>query len=146
MKRISLRILLAMGLPFICVLFAAGYVGCNGETGRGVILGREFKIRYGQELAVSGQDLKVKFASLADSRCPSDVDCFWEGDAKITIGVRRAKVEESDMELHTAKVMGDQEGKYHQYVIRFVALNPYPATNVELSLSNYVATLLITKG
>jgi hypothetical protein len=44
--------------------------------------------------------------------------------------------------LHTN---GTQAEKYQQYVIRLVALDPYPRTEVERKLSDYVATLLIKK-
>ena len=145
MKRISLRILVAIVLPLMCVLFVIGYACSNGKTGTGAVLAQEFKIKYGQELTVEGQDLKVKFASvLDDSRCPANVTCIWEGFAKIVIGVRRAKAEESQMELHTHDRF-TRAGKYQQYVIRLVALDPYPRTDVERKLSDYVATLLITK-
>jgi len=144
MKSISLRILLAIGFSLMCALFDAGYVGSNGATGSGGVLGREFKIKYGQELTVKGQDLKVKFASvLDDSRCPANGTCIWGGDAKILIGVRRAKSEESQIELHTYGK--STQAKYQQYVIRLVALEPYPGTDVEGKRSDYVATLLIKK-
>jgi hypothetical protein len=85
MKGVSLRILLAKVLSLMCVLFGVGYVGCNGATNSGAyteertgeaVLERDFKIKYGQELTVKRQDLKVKFASLLDdSRCPANVTC-----------------------------------------------------------------------
>ena len=147
MKRISLRVLLAIVLPGMFVLFAAGYIGCNGVIASGVALGREFKIRYVQELTVKGQDLKVKFASLLDdSRCPEGVECFWEGDARILIGVSQATVEEAHMELHTSRGGGETEGRYQHYVIRLVALYPNrPKYHGNIKPSNYVATLLVTK-
>jgi hypothetical protein len=157
MKSISLRIPLTIVLSLMCVLFGAGYIGCNGandvatyieERIDEAILGRDFKIKYGQELTVKGEDLKVKFAFVQDTRCPENVDCYWEGDAKILIGVRRANAEETQVELHTSSRKNKsytQEGKYQQYVIRVVALAPRPRTDVERKISDYVATLLIKK-
>jgi hypothetical protein len=143
MKGISLRSLLAIALPLMCVLFGGAYVGSNGATGSGAILGREFKIEYGQELTVKGQGLKVKFVSVADdSRCAVNATCVWAGDAKIVIGVRQANTEGSRIELHTN---GTPAEKYQRYVIRLVALDPYPRTDVERKPSDYVATLLIKK-
>ena len=141
MNGISLRIALSL----VYVLFGIGYVGSNGATGSGAVLGREFKIKYGQELTVKGQDLKVTFASLLDdSRCPVNATCVWEGDAEILIGVRQAKREGSQIALHTNQKFS-QAGKYQQYVIRLVALDPYPRTDLEPQPSDYIATLLITK-
>ena len=112
---------------------------------RNSLLGRNFKIKYGQELTVKGQNLKVKFGSLLDdSRCPTDVKCVWEGDAKILISVRRANARASNIELHTSAHF-KQAGKYQRYVIKLVALDPYPRTRGKEKQGDYVATLLITK-
>src|ERR1043165_6118053 len=109
MNGISLRIALSL----MYVLFGIGYVCFNGATGSGAVLGQEFKIKYGQELTIKGQGLKVKFASvLDDSRCAVKATCVWAGDAKIVIRVRQANAKESRMELHTN---GTQAGKYQQY-------------------------------
>lgn len=154
MKGMQLRILLAVALPLMCSLFGSGFIGCNGATssdaginkpGNEAFIEKDFKIRYGQELTVKGQDLKVKFVSvLDDSRCPADVTCVWEGDAKIVIAVRLANSDESQMELHTNQRF-TQEAKYKQYVIRLVGLHPHPRTDVERKPSDYIATLTIKK-
>ena len=141
MKRKCVGILLAMML-FMCGLFDAGYAGGKGAAASDADLGREFKIKYGEELTVEGQDWKVKFVSVNDSRCEKGATCVWAGDAKILIGVRRAKAEEAQMEL---QLNGTQAEKYQQYKIRLVALDPYPRTDVKRKRSDYVATLLITK-
>jgi len=153
MKSISLRILFAIVLSLMCTHFGTSYIGCNGATGVAAhfedrtdeaVLDRNFKIKYGQELTVKGGDLKLKFASvLDDSRCPANGICIWAGDAKILIGVRRAKAEESQIELHTYGK--PTQAKYQEYVIRLVALDPYPGTETEGKRSDYVATLLIKK-
>jgi len=154
MKNISLRILLAIVLSLMCVLLSSGYAGrdrANGtsllieEQSEQVVLDQNFKIKYGQELTIKGQNLKVKFDSLLDdSRCPTDVKCLWEGDAKILISVRRGRAKESHMELHTNQNF-TRAGKYQKYTIKLVALDPYPKTRFQLKQSDYVATLLIRK-
>jgi len=154
MQGMSLGTPLAMVWLLTCGLLGAGYVGCNGvassdarteeRTGEAV-LEREFKIKYGQELTVKGEGLRVTFASLLDdSRCPINATCVWEGDAEILIGVRRANAEESQIALHTNQKFS-QAGTYRQYVIRLVALDPYPRADVENKESDYTATLLIKK-
>jgi hypothetical protein len=154
MNNVSLRILLATVLPLMCVLVSSGYTGGNGSAVVRVpfeahmekaVLEQEFKLKYGQELTVEGQSLKVKFASLLqDSRCPTDVKCVWEGDAKILLRVRRGNAKKANMELHTNQNFA-QARKYQHYVIRLVALAPYPKTRLTQKQSDYVATLIIKK-
>ncbi len=159
MSSVYLRILLAIGLSLMSVLPSFGVDGRSGSRssskGRSVtnedaatkaVLDRNFKVRYGQEVTIKGQDLKVKFDSvLDDSRCPKDVTCVWAGDAKVLITVRRGNGEASKMELHTNGQFA-QIGKYQQYVIKLVALDPYPRTSVKGKPSDYVATLLIGRS
>jgi hypothetical protein len=149
-----LRLLPAIGLSLTCVLLSSGYDGRNGskrqsvsteENAEKAVLDRDFKIKYGQEVTVKGAGLKVKFESvLDDSRCPKDVTCVWAGDAKILISVRRANARESKIELHTNGQF-NVAGEYQDYVIKLVALDPYPRTSAKVKPNSYVATLLIGK-
>jgi len=153
-----LRILLAIGLSLVCVVLSSGYDGRNGSRNRSkgrsvpieeragnAVLGQDFKIKYGQELTVKGTGLKVKFESLEDSRCPKDVTCVWAGDAKIVISVRRGNARESKIELHTNGQF-NLAGNYQHYVIKLIALDPYPRTSAKEKPGDYVATLLIKKA
>ena len=152
MERIFIKMLFAFGLSLMCVLLSSGHDGRNGsranslptdEAAKKAVFDRNFKVSYGKEVKV--KDLKVKFDSLVDdSRCPKDVTCVWAGDAKIVVSVRRGNSKASSMELHTNGQFA-QTGKYQQYVIKLVALDPYPRTSVKAKPGDYVATLLITK-
>jgi hypothetical protein len=154
MGSMYLRILCAIGFSLMCVLIGSGHDGRNSTKGRSVpvdeaaknaVLDQNFKVKYDKDVAIKGQNLKVKLDSvLEDSRCPKDVKCVWAGDAKIMLSVRRGNGEASTMELHTNGQFA-QTGKYQQYVIKLVALDPYPRTSAKLKPSDYVATLLITK-
>jgi len=146
------RILSAIGLSLMCLIIGSSHDGRNSTKGRSVssdeaakkaVLDQNFKVRYGKEMTI--KDLKVKFESVVeDSRCPKDVTCVWAGDAKILISVRRANGKEAKIELHTNGQFA-QTGKYQQYVIKLVALDPYPRTSAKGKPGDYVATLLITK-
>ncbi len=53
------------------------------------MLGQEFVLGGGQEAAFSGNDLSVRFSELLeDSRCPTEVECFWTGQARIAVIVQ----------------------------------------------------------
>jgi hypothetical protein len=154
MRIIYPGILLTIGLSLMCVLLSSAYDGRNISRHRSAptevnaekgVLNRDFKIKYGEEVTVKGEGLKLKFDSpVDDSRCPRDVTCIWAGDAKIVISVRRGNGQQSKMELHTNGQFR-QAGKYQRYVIKLVALDPYPRTSAKGKPSAYVATLLITK-
>ena len=147
MKSISHSIQLARGLSLMCVLFGAGFAGCNGAADADeAVLGRAFKIKYGQELTLKGEGLMLKFASVADGRCPTDAlrKCITEGSATILIDVKGADAEGARVELDTNRY--PQEKRYRQYSINFLSLSPHPRGDVGIEQSDYVATLVIKKG
>ena len=147
MKTASLRILLVGLLISTCALAGPGADarGRVGKRPKQVALGQEFKLRQGQEVAIKGHDLRVKFDALVeDSRCPTGVNCVWAGDAKILVGARQAKSEAVQLELHTNGQFA-QVGMYQQYTVKLVALDPHPKADVEVGQKDYVATLLITR-
>ena len=61
----------------------------------------------------------------ADSRCPADAMCVWQGDAaarfRLTVDGRRAGTT-----LHTATE--PRQVEYAGYVLRLVNVEPYPGT------------------
>ena len=142
MKSASHKILVATlaSLPGVFAGFI--FLACQGTAGSEpdnkkpaekpvveVVLGQEFKIARGQELAIKGQDLKVKFsAMLNDSRCPRGANCIWSGDAIIRVDAKMPNAKDLPIELHTAEDR-DQAEAFQQYIIKLVALDPYPQAN-----------------
>lgn len=107
---------------------------------------KEITVKLGQEVVIDGEKLRLEFSQLlGDSRCPVDVDCIWQGNAEITIGVgainKRKRIGEY-FKLNTA--LEPQEVKYKNYTIKFVKLSPDPKAGVVIDPSQYEATLLIT--
>jgi len=55
--------------------------------------GVSFALPIGQTASVAGTDTRLTFSEVReDSRCPTDVTCVWEGDAKIMVVVADANV------------------------------------------------------
>ena len=51
-------------------------------------LNQAFTLAGGQEGLIPSEKLRLRFAEvLEDSRCPTQVDCFWAGQARIAISV-----------------------------------------------------------
>ena len=87
--------------------------------------------------------LNVRFVELVeDSRCPTDANCVWAGNAKIKIRVTGSG-KSQDLTLDTngpnssAVAMG--------YTIKLVGLTPSPKSNVRINRNGYVATLEAVK-
>ena len=94
-----------------------------------------------QVTAVDG--LKIAFIELVeDSRCPTDVDCIWAGNAKIKVRVTkngRSKV----LELDT--LTRGMTPSYGNYRLKLKALTPEPRSNIRINRNGYKATIEVTK-
>jgi hypothetical protein len=98
-------------------------------------------IPVGRTAAVDRGRLTVEFRRVeSDSRCPSNVQCVWEGDAAIALRVAQGEAR-SDTTLHTR--LDPRLVTYRGYELSIVNLAPYPATDQELDSAAYVATLAV---
>ena len=105
--------------------------------------GVAFSLPLGKTASINGNGTKVTFKQVkADSRCPTDVTCVWEGDAEIEITVSRPGTPDDTkiLSLHTPNVItsGDLQ-------IRFVGLTPVPRQADGNAPRAYVAQLLANR-
>src|SRR5687767_9249594 len=102
-----------------------------------------FSLPVGKTAGVSGSTTRVTFRQVReDSRCPTNVVCVWEGDAKIELlPVRDGTVGQAVvLSLHTPN-----EAQVGDLSVRFVGLTPYPATPDPSSPRQYVAELVVRR-
>lgn len=113
-------------------------------------LDQEFVLPGGQEVTIRDADLRLRFTDvLEDSRCPTEVECFWTGQARIAVEAALEQGASSTLEFNTnpapgqGKLMNDIGG----YTIELRSLDPYPKTpDDSTALADYSATLLVRKA
>jgi hypothetical protein len=109
-----------------------------------------FALPGGREATAPGGDLLVRFTDvLEDSRCPTEVECFWTGQARIAIQVQPAGREPTTTEFNTNPAPGQnvQTARVGEYTVSLRSLDPYPRVIDEsISLEDYTATLSVTKA
>ncbi|MBN2532118.1 MAG: hypothetical protein JXB88_04470 [Spirochaetales bacterium] len=105
-------------------------------------LGERFKLPVGQSAYEPRQKILFTFKSvLQDSRCPSDVVCFWEGEAIILVNVNIAGRDYGDFKMSThVRPSVIYVGRYS---IRFLDLVPYPVSTDPIDPDEYVGYFLI---
>jgi hypothetical protein len=145
--------LLAAGAVFVMAASAAAACRSNGDRPDGPAvpsapapqtgpLSREVVLRPGESSKVDG--LTVTFVGVsADSRCPIGVQCFWEGDAVVTVSVSETSRAASNLELHTSGKF-PREGSYGRYRVRLVSLVPQPREGEGVPAGEYRATLQVS--
>ncbi len=91
-------------------------------------MGDTVQLDEGQEVRYykpKGWDLIIRFDSLvADSRCPKDANCIWEGNAEVALTLLASKKNTSFV-LNTNKTM-ETERSFDQYKVKLIDVKPYP--------------------
>ena len=96
------------------------------------------RVQVNKEKRFAKSRIFVRFVELVeDSRCPTDTNCVWAGNAKIKIRVR-ANGRSHDLTLDTngPKQSATAEG----YSIKLVSLTPTPRSDIRINRNGYVAT------
>lgn len=110
-----------------------------------VPLGREFTLSVGQSALVDDTGLRLSLRGVgADSRCPMDVQCVWEGDAAVSVEVAGSSASRAQYELHTSGRF-PREVAHGAYRVSLVRLDPVPRSGGVLMPSDYRATLLVVR-
>lgn len=106
--------------------------------------GMEITLRVGESIILKEYALQIGFDGiLADSRCPEDALCFWEGDAIAQIWADRPSRDRLVFKLHTHH--GFQwQARHDNYLITLIKVEPYPRTDREIDPNEYTVILSIT--
>ncbi|BBY94346.1 hypothetical protein MGALJ_40150 [Mycobacterium gallinarum] len=130
-----------------------GLTGCQSRAAQAdpieAGLDQEFALHGGRQVAIRDADLRLRFTDvLEDSRCPTDVECFWTGQARITVDAELGRDAPASLEFNTnpAPGQGTLTNDVGGYVIELRSLDPYPKTPDDSpALSDYSATLVVRK-
>jgi hypothetical protein len=135
-----------MKAPVLAVLLLAALGACRstGETETPATpspVSREVQLAPGESARVDGLTIAFEGVS-ADSRCPTDVTCIWEGDAVVVVRASEPSRDASALELHTAGRF-PREATYGRYTVRLTALTPQPRESAPVPAEQYRATLQV---
>ncbi|HYC52202.1 MAG TPA: hypothetical protein VEB19_13900 [Gemmatimonadaceae bacterium] len=103
----------------------------------------DFDLRVGAAVRILGTPLLVRFDTVSeDSRCPTDAQCVWEGNATIRLSVDSAgKIQ--PVELRTSGTPQPASAFGHR--IEYRALRPAPTTAAPIPSADYVVTLRVPR-
>ncbi len=136
-----------MDINVLFLLLATLVTASQGTAKRtSVPLGEEFRIKIGQQVTIGGQKLKIKFNAVQDeSRCPTGVQCVWEGNAAVVVRVLKKPGKAVEATLNTNPSMKPVQLEHEGYSIKLVGLNPYPKADQRIEPNDYEAVLQVTK-
>ncbi len=91
----------------------------------GTALGQDVTLRLGQEAAVQGRDLTVRYTRLvSDSRCRPGMQCFWQGEASVAFLLSEpGRGESTTAELYTGPRTGPQATSFAASRVELVSVS-----------------------
>ena len=144
--------LILSGLRILLAAFGIALAGCQfGDTALAdpveFALGEEFTLNGGQEAVIKGDNMRLRFTDvLEDSRCPTQVECFWTGQARIAVLVQPAGSPSTTADFNTNPAPGQnvQTVQVGGYTISLRSLDPYPQTPDDpTAFEDYRVTMLV---
>ncbi|MEO3758504.1 hypothetical protein ABGB19_09510 [Mycobacterium sp. B14F4] len=139
---------------WLAAVVVLALVSCQGghparANGIEAALGQPFTLAGGQQATIIGAPLRLRFTQvLEDSRCPTEVECVWTGQARVAVEVERGQGRPTTVEFNTNPAPGQnrQAVRSDGYLIALQALDPYPRTPDDVAtLEDYRATLLVSR-
>jgi hypothetical protein len=124
-------------LVSMAVAAAACGTGADPDLAR---VNQPFQLAVGERAVAGG--LSIRFTGVsADSRCPSDVVCIWEGDGAVLVEIAPLATDGRVDTLHTR--LDPRAIDVGGYSLELVALDPYPETTDPIPAGRYVATFVL---
>lgn len=133
-----------MSFNLLLLLLAALGAVLQASSATSARLGEEFKLKIGREVRIAGEKLSIRFNAVRDeSRCPTGVQCVWEGNAGVVVELSTEKGKVVEATLNTS--IKPNQLEHEGYKIKLVGLNPYPKADQRISPKDYEAVLVVTK-
>jgi hypothetical protein len=103
----------------------AGRPPASAPSTVGTALGQDVILRVGQEAAVQGKDLSVRYTRLVnDSRCRPNMTCIWQGEASLAFLLSEpGRGESTTAELHSGPRTGPQATSFAASRVELVSVS-----------------------
>ncbi len=106
-------------------------------------LNSEFSLHIGESANIKNHGIKLKFIDvLEDSRCPSDVECVWEGTVSLSVNI---EFNNQDLGIFILNMSNLHKASFMSYYVKFKELDPYPISTEVIQKGSYVATFIVNE-
>ena len=138
---LNLKTMKSVILSFFCLALLAFSCEQNDPVLEpGYEEGQAFELAFGATASCTCGAPDITFADVvADSRCPLNVECIWEGEVIVKLSVDGEDVQLGLSSIDTAPEM-DTIG---QWSVQLLEVNPYPEDPVEIPEEDYELKLIV---
>lgn len=127
----------------VFVLAAAGALSCAAASVVAAV-GEDVVLTPGKSVRIGTSGARLSFDTVtADSRCATDVQCVWAGNAAVRVRVWGDTGAPRTVELNST--VAPKEALIDGYVLRFVALAPAPVSTASIKPADYRLTVRLER-
>ena len=108
-------------------------------------VGEPFKLGVGQSVPIVDAGFSVGFDHVtSDSRCPSNVECIWEGNAAARTWAETSRADRTFFDLNTNPQFRG-EASFIGFMVRLLNVAPHPFDGVNIDPKDYVVTMVVVR-
>lgn len=134
---------LLLFLPLCLILLLSCEEKESVSPDKEVLINTSFSLRPPQQAQANG--LRLTVLQVADSRCPVDVQCIWEGEVTVKLRVQTKFItEEVSLTLHRPDQDGKNTAVVGNYRITLESVSMPPNHKVQWKTEDYDLRLLIS--
>ena len=143
--RLFIGLLLVLPLLSACSSKSAD-LRCESATTSAPFLNETFNLRYQDSATIQGENLRLVFSEVdGDSRCPVDVQCITEGNARVEVTATRSPDAAQVLTLNTSGALATQ-ASYLNYQVTLLSVVPYPESTHPINTADYCLSLRVSKN
>lgn len=132
-----------LGLAFVACATPSQPLATGGPSDLAVRPGQAFRLSVGRSARIEGTALRITLRSVAeDSRCPSDVQCVWAGNARIVLGISTDRAADVEVSVNTG--VDPRSALLPGHSLRVVQVSPEPRSGKRIPPGSYVAHFELT--
>ncbi len=128
------------------IIFFISILACNQDNG-GIEIGEDYEINFQESATFDNGNLEISFVEVVeDSRCPSTIDCVWEGRAWVRMNITEIDIVGS-IDLITENSINRDSmltAEFGDFLIELKEVKPYPE-GVISSFDNYSVVININE-
>ncbi|MBK8567753.1 MAG: hypothetical protein IPN76_31655 [Saprospiraceae bacterium] len=136
-------------LLFFAFVVAAAFMACNKDDDtniKPVQLDKAFNLAVNETAELETDGTRIKFLGISeDSRCPTGVNCVWEGEAIVQLSVEKeddAIVETLTTNPREGQMLPDKFTAFG-HGVKLLQVMPYPEAGSSIEEGDYVIRLII---
>jgi len=139
---VKVKSVFAVLVAIVLLLFGAG---CNPPGDNTHALGEEFVLPIGKTALIEDEQLAIKFVQvIGDSRCPTGVECIWQGEVSCKLQITYHKSLVTKVITQTGLTSDPAITAFADYQLEFNVL-PYPSEGDMIQTGDYRIEMVVLK-